>query len=118
MAPNTSTSPDTIESDAVILKPVRKKAIYRFFEFLCWEVYRVMPLLMPPADIVKKIVEKLLSWPNKATPGGPIITAITFTLTKPVNIFMSVATAFKEETFTKSVDIIFLILAITFCYWF
>ena len=65
-------------------------------------MYLVIPLLMPPVDIERAIVVKLLSCPTKATPAGPMMAATTFTLTNPVNIRTNVDMAVKENTFTIS----------------
>jgi hypothetical protein len=52
---------------------------------------------------------KLFSCPSSAMPTGPMITAITFTLTKPVSIFTSVDIAVRPNTFTSVEAAFFLI---------
>lgn len=86
----------------VINTPVRRYFVISFFESLFSAIYLIKPLFIPPVDRTCMIVEKLLSWPTKATPAGPIKIETIFRLINPATILIKVAMAFIEKTFIKS----------------
>ena len=96
----------------VIQNPVPIKSKYLLRELEYCETYFVTPELIPAFDTPRVITEKLFSCPSSAIPPGPITAATTFTLTSPVIILITVATALSEETLIRSEERAFLSLTI------
>src|SRR5258705_8566904 len=96
-----------MDNTKVIQKPVERNMLYILLELPYCATYLVIPFFIPPVEMLSSNRLKLLNWPSRATPFGSNCVATTFTLIMPVSILTSVATAFNDDTLTRSVASIF-----------